>query len=254
MMRLHIRACQVMMEIIVLLENGFADGAMARWRTLHEIATVAAFIQEHGPDTAKRYVMYQIVESKKALMAYQNCHHELGFKAPSKRVIAKVTKQHEKVLKEYGKPFGEENGWTANILSKSERDHITFERIENAVSMKEMRATYKMASYNVHASPKGAYFRLGQLGKGAAPIAGASNAGLIEPAQNAAVTFSRLCLLLCGEQKTFDEIVCAQIVTWLMFDIPPEFKKADDQLQRDDEKYRPKASRRRSPTLAAKRP
>jgi hypothetical protein len=38
-LRLHVRACQVTGEIIVLLENGYADGAMARWRTLHEITT-----------------------------------------------------------------------------------------------------------------------------------------------------------------------------------------------------------------------
>jgi hypothetical protein len=34
--RLHARACQVVDEILVLLSAGFADGAMARWRTLHE--------------------------------------------------------------------------------------------------------------------------------------------------------------------------------------------------------------------------
>ena len=43
-----VRACQVTDEIICLLENGFADGAMARWRTLHEIAVVAVVISQHG--------------------------------------------------------------------------------------------------------------------------------------------------------------------------------------------------------------
>ena len=36
--RLHGRACQVAKEILVLLRSGYADGAHARWRTLHEIA------------------------------------------------------------------------------------------------------------------------------------------------------------------------------------------------------------------------
>jgi hypothetical protein len=31
LVRLHARACQVTDEIITLIENGFADGAMARW-------------------------------------------------------------------------------------------------------------------------------------------------------------------------------------------------------------------------------
>ncbi len=50
LIRLHVRACQVVLEIITLLENGLADGAMARWRTLHEITTVAMLIHKHGED------------------------------------------------------------------------------------------------------------------------------------------------------------------------------------------------------------
>lgn len=39
-MRLHARACQVADEIVCLLSNGFADGAMARWRTLQDRKSV----------------------------------------------------------------------------------------------------------------------------------------------------------------------------------------------------------------------
>lgn len=38
--RLHARACQVAAEVLALLREGFADGAMGRWRTLHEIAVM----------------------------------------------------------------------------------------------------------------------------------------------------------------------------------------------------------------------
>lgn len=38
--KLHARACLVASEVHWLLEGGFASGAMARWRTLHEIAVV----------------------------------------------------------------------------------------------------------------------------------------------------------------------------------------------------------------------
>lgn len=54
MLRLHARACQVADEEICLMENGFADGAMARWRTLHELAVVAAVISEGDDDLAER--------------------------------------------------------------------------------------------------------------------------------------------------------------------------------------------------------
>src|SRR5206468_2797969 len=46
MVRLHARACQITAEIITLMENGFADGAMARWRTLYEVGVVATVIAD----------------------------------------------------------------------------------------------------------------------------------------------------------------------------------------------------------------
>jgi hypothetical protein len=41
LVRLHARACQIAQEILTLVRAGYADGAMARWRALFEIGTVA---------------------------------------------------------------------------------------------------------------------------------------------------------------------------------------------------------------------
>jgi hypothetical protein len=64
LLRLNVRACQITSEVITLLENGFADGAMARWRTLYEVSVVAMVIAEGGETLAKRYVDHQYVEAK----------------------------------------------------------------------------------------------------------------------------------------------------------------------------------------------
>ena len=80
LIRLLVRACQVTDEIACLLENGFADGAMARWRTLHEIAIVAAVISQHGDSIAERYLAHQFVESKRAMDKYLACYKQLGYK------------------------------------------------------------------------------------------------------------------------------------------------------------------------------
>jgi hypothetical protein len=69
--RMHARACQIAEEIICLLSNGFADGAMARWRTLYEIVGVCLLINRHGEALAERYVAHGIVESRKAADQYQ---------------------------------------------------------------------------------------------------------------------------------------------------------------------------------------
>jgi hypothetical protein len=51
---LHARAVLVAREILCLLEGGFADGALARWRSLHEIAVVSAFLSERDNELAER--------------------------------------------------------------------------------------------------------------------------------------------------------------------------------------------------------
>lgn len=68
--RLHARACQVCAEVLCLMEGGFADAAMARWRTLHEIYIVSLLIYESDEDLAVRYVRSEAVESKRAMDEY----------------------------------------------------------------------------------------------------------------------------------------------------------------------------------------
>lgn len=52
------RAIQVANEILVLLRNGYGDGAYSRFRTLFELSIVASFIQEHGDTVAEAYTNY----------------------------------------------------------------------------------------------------------------------------------------------------------------------------------------------------
>jgi Family of unknown function (DUF5677) len=238
MLRLHIRACQVTSEIIVLLENGYADGAMARWRTLHEIAVVAAVIAKFGEEIAERYVYYQIVESFSALKAYERNHKDLGFRPVSKRDSAKVRRDHAKVIKRFGKKFGEEYGWAAHHLKVVGKGNVTFARLEEEAGDAMMRSPYKMASYNVHASPKGVYFKLGSLKGSPSLLGGASNAGLTEPAQHAAVSLAEITLLVISDSPLFVDLVVGNIVAKLEAEIPREFAKADRKLHRDDRQHR----------------
>lgn len=53
---IHGRACQVYLEILCLLRNGFADAAFARWRTMYELSCVGAFIKQQGETIAEQYI------------------------------------------------------------------------------------------------------------------------------------------------------------------------------------------------------
>lgn len=83
--KLHARSCQITAEIILLLKNGFADGAHARWRTLHEIAVIAYFVAKHGNDLAERYLSHTAVESYKASLKYQEHCEALGYQKLTRR-------------------------------------------------------------------------------------------------------------------------------------------------------------------------
>ena len=52
---IHGRACQMFLEILTLLRNGFGDCAYARWRSLYELSCIAYFIKSQGEQIAKQY-------------------------------------------------------------------------------------------------------------------------------------------------------------------------------------------------------
>lgn len=53
--QIYTRGCQVYYEVIVLVANGLANGAWARWRTLYELSIMAEFISENGEKAAKKF-------------------------------------------------------------------------------------------------------------------------------------------------------------------------------------------------------
>ena len=148
LLRLHVRACQVTDEIVCLLGNGFADGAMARWRTLHELAVIAVIISKHDDAIAQRYMDHQFVESKKEMSKYLGCYRKLGFRPPPVRDIKKITQAYDNVIKKYGIDFKSDYGWAAAHL-KNPRP--TFADLEEAAGRDAMRSYYQMGNDNVHA-------------------------------------------------------------------------------------------------------
>jgi hypothetical protein len=230
LIRLLTRACQVTDEIACLLENGFADGAMARWRTLHEIAVVATVISQHGEDIAERYLAHQFVESKRAMDKYLACCKQLGYQPLPLREQKKIQRNYDKVHAKYGKPFTTDYGWAAFHL-KSNRP--TFADLEAAAGRAEMRAHYQMGNDNIHAGIKSIFVRLGLLDYQLF-LAGRSNAGFTEPGQNAAITLTRLSVLVCMSEPNFDDLVVGAMMVTLGEEIPRLFAKAERRLRQDE--------------------
>lgn len=229
--RLHIRACQVTSEIIVLLENGYADGAMARWRTLHEISVVMLVLKEYGEAITERYLDHRAVEAKNGKDQYAKCHKDLGYKAMGAGESRAIEKRYERVIKKYGESFRHPYGWAAGYVGGTSK-RVSWSDLEEVADRSFMRSHYKLASYNVHAGPHALFFRLGLI-EDSGFLAGCSNAGLSEPGQNTAVTFTLISSILMGDSPSFDDQVSMKTMELLMDEIPMAFAKAENKLKRD---------------------
>jgi len=238
---LHVRACQVTAEVIGLIENGYADGAIARWRTLHEIGVVATLISDHGEDIAERYLKHEAVEAKRAMDEYARCRVQLGYRPLSKREVQNTTRAYTAALTEFGKDFCTQYGWAAYHLKIRKP---TFADLEAAIGRAAMRSHYKMASYNVHASPKGIFFKLGLLEHSSGFLAGASNFGFADPGQNTANTLVQVTALLFGSRFRFNDLIRLQVLADLRDEAARAFERADRRLRHDEVRHRRFPSRK----------
>jgi hypothetical protein len=246
---LHVRAIQIASEIMVLMENGYADGAMARWRTLHEVACVAMVLGDGGEALAERYLAHEIVEAKKGLRQYQQGHPKLGYPPFSKRAAARIERDYAHAISRYGKGFGGDYGWVAAHLGNPRPN---FSNIEDAAGRAMMRSHYKMASHNVHASTKGIAYRLGSLDRNYAVIAGASNVGFVEPGQNLALSLMHITMLLLPTSWTVDKIAQLMALNNLHDRIPRALAQSERAIARDEKEIRAAAAVRRIKRARAK--
>jgi hypothetical protein len=228
LIRLHMRACQVASEVVVLLENGYADGAMTRWRTLHEISVVALLIAEHGDRLAERYLAHEVVEARNILKVHTETFEDLGYKKPSEREVARIEAAYRASVARYGDKFGDDYGWADGYVSNTR----SFATLTEAAGRSRFRAHYKLASHNVHAGVKGITYKLGTL-DGTGAFAGASNAGLEEPGQNTAITFILMTLLLFDSQPKGDDAIALKFLVDLQTQTINGFIRAGRRLRRD---------------------
>lgn len=234
--RLHARGCLIVSEILSLLKHGFADGAYARWRTLHEIACISFFIWEHGQDVAKRFLQYEIIVSYRQALAYQKHCRELGYEPLSEKEFAEIKKALARICRIYGKDFRQEYpyGWIPKKILKKRN----FAEIEKHVKLDKLRPYYNMACYNIHSGPKGILFKLGLIqdrSKRELLLAGPSNFGLADPGQSAAISLCQITTCLLSTKPTITGLITIKAMQNLVPEICETFCEIQSQIM-DEEK------------------
>lgn len=193
LIRLHGRACKTAFEMFVLMQKGFPEGALARWRTLHEIVVISFFIQKHGQNSAERYLLHDAVESCLSIKNYTN-HPEIYQKhknvlsdtLPSMREMMKIQQIAAKLCKKFGTGYKYDYGWAADIIPKP-----TFSKIEAHLNLDHLNPYYKMANISIHGGVKGINFFLSAPNSDFIP-AGPGNMGMELPGQLAAISLLQL--------------------------------------------------------------
>jgi len=228
--RLHGRGCQVALEVYHLLMEGFADGAMARWRTLHEISVVALFISDHDDDLAQRYFDHEIIESFKAAKQYQEYSERLGYEKMTEIEFNEFKSDRDEIIKKYEENFDDSYGWANKILKKRVKQ---FEIIEKKIELDHLRCHYKMASYNVHANPKGVMFKHSMPNRDCI-ITGPSIFGLAEPGQNTAISLNKLVLPLYSFNSDMKFLVKGRVLHKIVEDVCDSFIEVHEHLKEND--------------------
>ena len=147
---IHGRACQMFLEILTLLRNGFGDCAYARWRSLYELNCIAYFIKAQGEKIAKQY--YEQSQSKEPVKDYA-------------WTVGAINKKGEPITIR------------------------TFAAIETYCEMgATWNEQYKLACLVTHGTPKGTFQRMSIYETQNVIPVGRSNYGIAVPAEHSAIS------------------------------------------------------------------
>lgn len=233
LVRLHARACLISGEVLALLRAGFASGAHARWRSLHEVAVVALFIRERDNDMARRYLRHGAIESLRAADMHVRHAARLQEPAPTEDEVHELRLECDKLIAEYGPSYKGQYGWAACEIGHSP----TFAEIEERVSLDHLRPYYKLASHPTHAGPKGLTFDIG-VGVDPVMLAGPSNAGLADPGHGTAISLLQVTTAYLCHRPDSGDAVNLQILVRLCDAVGDAFIAAHRNLEAEDRDHR----------------
>lgn len=183
----HGRSCQISSEILCLVKNGFASGAYARWRSLHENVVYAFFIKEYGPDIAQKYLDHAIVDKLEKVKAYRDKCSRLHHEPVSDEVVSSLEKKVAKLIIKYGEPFGRKGGWACEICKNP-----TFVNIEKETHMDHLNPYYRFASLSIHADSGACILENPAYPNGGRIPSGATIWGICDPCQNMAISLHQM--------------------------------------------------------------
>lgn len=163
---LYARACRTALEVHHDLAGGFPMAALARCRTLHEIAVIMLVLAEFGEttehsDLAERFYLHDLVLTAKDAKTYQQHCDELRSEPLADEEITELEQVRQQLLTRFGTDYKESYGWASGVGGLRRPN---FAQLEKLVKVAHLRGHYSWASHEIHADARGAQLNVFERG------------------------------------------------------------------------------------------
>ncbi|HHQ6628252.1 TPA: DUF5677 domain-containing protein [Serratia fonticola] len=232
--RLHAHSVQIACEILHLLKGGYADGAMARWRSLHESAVVSKLISVSEEIVAEKYYYHKFIDDYKFSLSYEEHCDSLEFERLDENTAAKIKDKYDELLSKYGENYKNEYGWCSDLFNKKK---VNFFEVESFVGLSHLRPFYKFSSNRVHIGSKSIDYKLGlslssQIWDEEILLSGPSNEGLIDPMQCAGMSLVDITDSLLSIILSIDMMVSSKVLSLWNEQMKQELIEAEASLKK----------------------
>ncbi|WP_146075931.1 DUF5677 domain-containing protein [Vibrio jasicida] len=187
LIQLHAKAILVARETQALVSAGFADGALARWRTSHELAVCARAIAL-SKESGFRFLLSEHVKNANGMRCYDKYHQRLNHAPFTEEMREANLLREAEALAILGEDYGRKGDYewarplaTDNGIGKNK--YISLKTLEELVGLDHYRPYFSWACEKNHAPSKVNYANLGTSCNEQNPLflVGASSFGHLEP-------------------------------------------------------------------------
>lgn len=179
------KALLIAREAIRLMEAGYADGALTRWRSLHEVAVTAMFIAKHCKDAMDGYLCSSVFANLRAAENFNRHAQKAGLIPIPEEDIAYLRAAQTRAAVRLGRKLTGDWDRAKPFLS----GRSNFAEVEKDVGMDHWRPGYKWACRHIHSGYEYPTNLLGmsESEEGFFQV-GPSNSGMAEPIHLIAIT------------------------------------------------------------------
>ncbi|MBR1151920.1 DUF5677 domain-containing protein [Bradyrhizobium sp. JYMT SZCCT0428] len=219
LIHIHARALLVASECLCLMKCGYPDGALSRWRTLHELTVIAAFLSQNSGEVALRYLVsfeFRAVEAGEQMKKYAP---RSKVEPPTDTEINALRSRCASHKTVFGPNIGNgDYGWASDVIGKSRPNLLD---LEEAVGLDHWRPRFKWSSQHNHGGhrPIGSLLAVTEV-KSPVFAIGPSNSGMVDPLHMTALSLTKATsALLISRPGNADRAIAAGLLLKLSDDV-----------------------------------